>query len=232
MYPAARYTRGSNMLAQTRTEGVTVKKETEQKTLYEGAPVVHVKQLFDPTTHQAIIEFLDTRGPMIPMDVDNQTFFRTQAHNVPFFVAIHHQLTDVASEILGEKVKPSYVFLSRYTDQGICPLHMDRHQCRYTLDYLIRQSSDKPWPIYVSDQMSDEERLALDDIPGAGHPQTDEEIGGVKGAQTWHQVDMEPNDAVALSGSHSWHYRDRIPEGTADLLFFHFVPESYNGSLD
>ena len=231
MFPAARYSRGSDLLPRA-TKGTTMDTELHQQTLYAGAPAVHVKQLFDPTTHQAIIEFLDTRAKMIPMDVDDHTFFRTQAHNVPFFVAIHHQLTQVACDILGERVKPSYVFLSRYTDQGICPLHMDRHQCRYTLDYLIRQSSDKPWPIYVSDQMSDEARLALDDIPGAGHPETDEQIAQVKAEQTWHQIDMEPNDAVALSGSHSWHYRDRIPEGTADLLFFHFVPENFNGTLD
>lgn len=231
MFPAARYSRGTTLTSR-QAEGAKVNIETKQDTIFTGAPAVHVKQLFDPTTHQAIIGFLDTRAKMIPMDVDDHTFFRTQAHNVPFFVAIHHQLTEVACDILGERVKPSYVFLSRYTDKGICPLHMDRHQCRYTLDYLVRQSSDKPWPIYVSDQMSDEARLALDEIEGAGHPQTDEEIAAVKDAQTWHQIDMEPNDAVALSGSHSWHYRDRIPEGTADLLFFHFVPEGFNGTLD
>ena len=231
MFPAARYSRGGDLLERV-TKGTTMDTELQQQTIFAGAPAVHVKQLFDPTTHQAIIEFLDTRAKMIPMDVDDHTFFRTQAHNVPFFVAIHHQLTEVACDILGERVKPSYVFLSRYTDKGICPLHMDRHQCRYTLDYLVRQSSDKPWPIYVSDQMSDEARLALDENPALAHPKTDEQIVAVKNEQTWHQIDMEPNDAVALSGSHSWHYRDRIPEGTADLLFFHFVPENFNGTLD
>ena len=116
-----------------------------------------------------------------------------------------------------------------YDEHGICPLHIDRPQCYRTIDYLIRQSPDEPWPIYVGDLMTDEEVVAIGD---AGHPDTPETIERVKNDTNWNEVDLMPNDAVIYSGTNSWHYRDRLPEGKADLVFFHFVPEGFNGDLN
>lgn len=193
-------------------------------------PIV-AKNLFDKTTHKAIIQFLDERVPLMSVGVDEGEFVRTYAHNVPFFVNIHRQLTDFASKTFGEKVKPSYSFLSMYQDNGICPLHIDRPQCRYTIDYLIRQDQRKPWPIHIGDHMTDEQRIALDEAAD-GHPKTDEEIQTRIDAENWHTVLLEPNDAVCYSGTHSWHYRSQRLKGTADLVFFHFVPEAFDGPLN
>ena len=193
-------------------------------------PIV-AKNLFDNTTHKAIIQFLDERVPLMSVGVDEGEFVRTYAHNVPFFVKIHHQLVDFASKTFGEKVKPSYSFLSMYQDNGICPLHIDRPQCRYTIDYLIRQDQRKPWPIHIGDHMTDAQRIALDEA-GDGHPNTDEEIQARIDAENWHTVLLEPNDAVCYSGTHSWHYRSQRLKGTADLVFFHFVPEGFDGPLN
>ena len=64
------------------------------------------------------------------------------------------------------------------------------------------------------------------------HPELDEDIARIKARETFAKVELRPNDAVLYSGTHQWHYRDRIPSGTADLAFFHFVPEAFSGSLD
>jgi hypothetical protein len=156
---------------------------------------------------------------------------RDYAHNVPFFVKIHQQLVDTASDIFGEPVKPSYSFLSMYKDNGICPLHIDRPQCRYTIDYLIRQTQSEPWPILIGDHMTDEERQAIDEGEG-GHPDTPEKIDARIAAETWHRIELNPNDAVCYSGTHSWHYRPDRLRGTADLVFFHFVRVGFDGPLD
>lgn len=202
------------------------------KPLANGPTVI--RGMFPKETNKAISSFLDERLPLMslgsPIDKDEADFVRQYAHNVPFFVNIHRQLTDFASQVFGEKVKPSYSFLSMYQDGGICPLHIDRPQCRYTIDYLIRQTQKKPWPINIGKHMTDRQRRAFDEGTG-GHPQSEEDIQARIHAEEWETVLLKPNDAVCYSGTHSWHYRPERLRGTADLVFFHFVPVAFDGPL-
>lgn len=200
---------------------------------YKTKPLV-VTDLFDADTYKTIIRFMDDWLPTVRLDSDRQQpdspnkFGRRYAHNVGFFVNIHHQLADYASDLFGEKVKPSYVFLSLYDKGGQCPLHIDRPQCRYTIDYLIRQEQAEPWPICVGPQMSDKEISKI----GNAHPTTDEDRQAVIDSVDWTTALLKPNDAVCYSGTNAWHYRPTASTGTADLVFFHFVPWGYRGSLD
>jgi hypothetical protein len=195
--------------------------------LSEGPKII--RGLFPDDTHQAICDFLDERVPLMSVDVDEGEFVRTYAHNVPFFMGIHRQLMDFASDVFGEPVKPSYSFLSMYQDNGICPLHIDRPQCRYTIDYLVRQDQPDPWPIHIGDHMNDEQRQAVEES-GDGHPEGDA-IQARIDQENWHTVLLNPNDAVCYSGTHSWHYRSERLKGKADLVFFHFVPVAFDGPL-
>ena len=106
------------------------------------------KELFAPEIHQKIVEFIKSGAFLVENDPNE--FKRTGAHNIPFFSYIHQQLAEVASEIFGEKVKPSYVYTSLYGDAGACPFHTDRPQCKYTIDYCIDQ--DETWDIWVDDK--------------------------------------------------------------------------------
>lgn len=187
---------------------------------------VHLKQLMADDVREHVLWWLDHRVPMLPIERDDDQFSRGWLHNPPLLVDLHNRLTPFASEVFGEPVKPSYVGLSMYDGGGVCPLHIDRPQCRYTIDWLIRDTMPERWPIYVSDVLTDEQ-VAL----SPGHPKDAESIAAVKATQTWHRIDKEPNDAVAFSGTHSWHYRDPIPGGTADLAFFHYVPVGFDGPL-
>lgn len=194
---------------------------------YTTRPVV-VTQLFDDSTYKEILSFMDNYIPMMPMDIDPTGFNRKYAHNVGFFRDIHFQLADYASDLFGEKVKPSYVFLSMYNKHGQCPLHIDRPQCRYTIDYLIRQEQKDPWPIHIGPSMSNEERDAITNP----HPSTKADIKQVVDSVDWTEANLHPNDAVCYSGTNAWHYRPTKSKGKADLVFFHFVPEKFNGTLD
>ena len=187
-------------------------------------------QLFDDDTYRDIVRYMDDRVPFYSVGLDTQEFVRRWRHNDPFFVAIHQQLGDYASDLFGEKLKPSYVFLSMYEDGGICPLHIDRPQCYRTIDYLIRQDDPDPWPIHIGSLHTDDEIRALNESgntrpTGAG---IDERIW----AETWETARISPNDAVCYSGTHQWHYRSQRLKGTADLAFFHFVPGDFDGQLD
>lgn len=200
---------------------------------YVDRPVI-VRDLFDKTTAETVKRYVNEFVPLFPLASDrtetNETtrFGRRYAHNLPYLVAIHQQLTNYASDLFGQKVKPSYVFLSLYDAGGQCPLHVDRPQCRFTIDYLIQQEQKIAWPIRVGRQMTDKQRKQL----STTNPQTDEEIEIVINGQEWTDCLLEPNDAVCYSGTNAWHYRPTPSQGTADLAFFHFVPEAFRGSLD
>lgn len=200
---------------------------------YSDRPII-VRDLFDKPTAETIRRYVNEYVPLFPLasdrkEPDNPTKFgRRYAHNLPYLVGVHHQLTTYASDLFGQKVKPSYVFLSLYDSGGRCPLHIDRPQCRYTIDYLIQQEQKTAWPIRIGQQMSDKER----DKQPITHPQTDDEIQQVIDSQNWTDCLLKPNDAVCYSGTNAWHYRPTASLGTADLAFFHFVPEGFRGTLD
>lgn len=206
---------------------------TKKEQTYVKNPLV-INDLFDKEVYSQILRFMNEFLPLVPLASDRiepenpHKFGRRYAHNLPFFVDIHQQLADFASELFGEAVKPSYVFLSLYDKGGGCPLHIDRPQCRYTIDYLIRQEQSEPWPILIGPQMSDAERDSISN----GHPETLEERQAVIDAVDWTTCNLKPNDAVCYSGTNAWHYRPHKSQGTADLVFFHFVPVKFKGSLD
>lgn len=187
-----------------------------------------LRELFDNETHIKMQEHLRALAPFVHSFVDDDSFNRYYLHNPSFFVNIHHQLTDFASDIFGERVKPSYCFLSMYKNGGKCALHIDRPQCRYTIDYLISKSTEDVWEICVSEEMEDSEIKNIKNPV----PSTQKDIEAVINKHSWDTIDLHPNDAVLYSGTHSWHYRPEKLEGTADLIFFHFVPESFNDTLE
>jgi hypothetical protein len=152
--------------------------------------------------------------PGVPYHDDDQPadnkFNRWQWHNLPWLRALHHSPSFIvqASELAGEELKPSYVFLSMYGEDGVCPNHVDRPQCRYTVDLVIDQ--DAVWPIYVGEHK---------DTP----------LEECKGYQ------LEIGQALFYSGTDQLHYRHVMSQDSkatfCDLAFFHFCPVSWMGEV-
>jgi hypothetical protein len=69
-------------------------------------------------------------------------------HNDPFAVLVHQALRPRLEETVGRPVKPSYSFVACYADGGRVPAHVDRAQCRYTLDLCLE--GDGEWPLFVA----------------------------------------------------------------------------------
>lgn len=86
---------------------------------------------------------------------ENDKFNRWFWHNPPMIKAIHQtdrRLMDMVGEHCGKQVRPSYAFLSMYSDEGVCPAHTDRPQCEATIDLLVNTYGGEPWPIYIADK--------------------------------------------------------------------------------
>lgn len=191
--------------------------------------VIVVDGLFDTPTYNEIVGLLDNTIPMIPQAWDPDEFVRYYLHNPIGIVDLHKGLTEFASDVFGEKLKPSYSFLSMYKNGGKCPLHIDRPQCYRTIDYLVRSTCDD-WPIKIGAYMTDDERAKIVQQE-QGHPKTTELMSTIIAETEWEKVSLKPNQAVLYSGTNSWHYRPVALDGEADLIFFHFVKESFDGPL-
>lgn len=140
------------------------------------------------------------------MDGDGQTPLRWVQHNEPVASWVHRRLTRRVAEVVGEPVKPSYVYTATYHDGADLPMHRDREQCRFTIslsvDCLPEPSGAVPWPLLL-------------EPPGARV-----------------RVYQQMGDGLLYRGVDTAHGRPPMPAGlVVTAMFFHFVGVDFTGSL-
>ena len=138
---------------------------------------------------------------------DKQSSRRYIAHNEPVARFFHRQIAATLSRLAGEPLKPSYVYQAAYLSGAELRKHIDREQCEFSITFCLDFSPEPdvatPWPIRLDTR---------------------------SGTVTVYQA---LGDALGYRGTRLPHYRDRLGEGqTSTSIFFHYVPESFEGSLD
>ena len=145
-------------------------------------------------------------------------FGRYVIHNHPYLNQMQGALTRLVSDHVGEPVEASYNFLSLYNNLGVCELHMDAPNAKWTLDLCIDQSS--AWPIQISNVC--DWPVELDCSSG-----WEARVFADRNVEFSQYTHIE-GSGLLFSGSSQWHYRDRIPrsgqENFSHLAFFHFIP--------
>ena len=182
-------------------------------------------RVIDDVTLEKIRHIVKALSPMDFELHEAQQFNRFIVHDHPYFTQLQRQLSALMSEAVNELVEPCYNFLSLYTAAGVCPVHMDSPEAKWTLDICLNQS--EPWPLWISDVQPWPE-ATLDAALPWWHGDDWEQ--SIKQSPTAHfaAYTMQPGQGIVFSGSSQWHYRDAMPAGSVashcDLLFFHFVP--------
>jgi hypothetical protein len=138
---------------------------------------------------------------------DEQSSRRYVAHNESVARFFHHQITNAVGAIVGEAIKPSYVYLGSYLSGAELKKHTDREQCEFSvtlcLDFSPEPELATSWPIRL-------------DTPE----------GTVK-------VYQALGDGLVYQGTKMPHYRHRLAEGyTSTSIFFHYVPANFSGPLE
>ena len=138
---------------------------------------------------------------------DEQCPRRYGVHNESVARFFHHYLAQTVSVVVGEPVKPSYIYSACYVGGAELKKHKDREQCEFSvtfcLDFSPEPTKQTPWPIRL-------------DTP-RGQVSVYQALG----------------DGLVYRGTRVPHYRDVLAEGqTSTSMFFHYVPEGYTGSLD
>ena len=138
---------------------------------------------------------------------DEQSSRRYVAHNEAVARFFHHQIANAVSAIVGEAVKPSYVYFGSYLSGAELKKHTDRQQCEFSvtlcLDFSPEPELATSWPIRL-------------DTPE----------GTVK-------VYQALGDGLVYRGTKVPHYRHVLAEGyTSTSIFFHYVPADFSGPLE
>lgn len=138
---------------------------------------------------------------------DKQSPRRYVAYNEPVAQFFHKQIANKVSAVVGEAIKPSYVYLASYLSGAELKKHTDRVQCEYSvtlcLDFSPEPRLGTPWPI----QLETPNRVV--------------------------KVYQALGDGLVYRGTRLPHFRDKLAEGqTSTSIFFHYVAEDFEGSLD
>lgn len=138
---------------------------------------------------------------------DDQSPRRYIAHNEPAARFFHLQLTKAVSDMVGEAVKPSYVYMASYQSGARLEKHTDREQCEFSItmcvDYAPEPRTATPWPLYLDTR---------------------------EGTVTVYQA---LGDGLLYRGRALPHYRRTLAEGnTSTSIFFHYVSAGFNGPLE
>jgi hypothetical protein len=187
-------------------------------------------QPFDAETLDAVRKVVRSLRPSDLELHEARAFGRFVVHDHPMFLELQRRAVPLVSEAVGEPVEASYSFLSLYSTRGVCAVHLDAPQAKWTFDLCIDQSA--PWPIHLSDVRPWPDPDELSRYVG------DDWQEKIKGSPSLKFSDLTPRvgQAVVFSGSSQWHYRDPIPsaDGSAfcTLLFLHFIPRGRADLLD
>ncbi|MFZ0770995.1 MAG: hypothetical protein WCA49_22905 [Candidatus Sulfotelmatobacter sp.] len=138
---------------------------------------------------------------------DEQSSRRYVAHNEKVARFFHHQIANAVSAIVGEAIKPSYVYLASYLSGAELKKHTDREQCEFSVTFCLDFSPEPElatsWP------------MRLDTSEGTA------------------TVYQALGDGLVYRGTKVPHYRDVLGAGhTSTSIFFHYVAADFSGSLD
>ena len=197
--------------------------------------VSEIPNFYSESTRLAIVDFLDNELGLTwecnRTSLDHSDSIkngRSTYTALPFFGGEHLRLTDFVSEVFDEPLRPTYTCLSCYDrETSILMPHIDRDQCYRTLTYMIRCDEVPSWPMYIGKwELTDQERgeILSDRHELKEHPKPGKDVDAIIDFQEWSTIEHSQNSAVFFSGTHRWHYRDKIPAGTADVIMFHYNP--------
>jgi len=145
---------------------------------------------------------------LIERHPDMDGIIRTSVNNLPPARLLHQLSESLVQKLVDEPIKTSYSFTSAYEAGSTLPPHTDRSQCVYNISLMLGsipyRARLSDWPLHIR-----------------------------RGGED-HHVGLEAGDAVLYSGTRDLHWRDRLPKHLISVLgvFFHYVPESFQGSLD
>ncbi|MEZ5426585.1 MAG: hypothetical protein R2747_09995 [Pyrinomonadaceae bacterium] len=160
---------------------------------------------------------------------DPQVSLRFRQHNEPLARFFHLNFTGLMSLLIGEEVRPSYVYAASYKEGAALEPHTDREQCEYSISFQVDYQPEpadqtSPWALHLTrpeEPIQDNSMFGWDDFPET-----------LPGGQKRKGIHLASGDGLIYKGRELIHYRYPLPAGhRSTSLFFHYVPKDFGGNL-
>jgi hypothetical protein len=137
---------------------------------------------------------------------DSQCSSRVVVHNESLARFIQHQFQHLMIRIVGQTIRPSYVYFAGYQQGSVLEKHTDREQCEFTVSFLVdygpANNGRSCWPLCL------ETRNGTD------------------------QIYQQIGDALIFRGREIPHWRPELPSHHhSTSLLLHYVPVEFTGPL-
>jgi len=137
---------------------------------------------------------------------------RFKTRNDPIARVLHYELLPLIEKITGEKLKPTYTYLSCYIKGSDLPQHTDNPDCWRTVSYLIDKPNGTNWDIYVDLRKQNvKHKGRYSDTP---IPSKDNCIA----------CDCDKGGMMMFDGTDHIHYRETLEHEYYYLLLLHYKP--------
>jgi hypothetical protein len=163
------------------------------------------------------------------MPFDDQQSKRYYQHNEPLAVFLHRQLARLVSLVIGEEAIPSYVYAASYIENADLLPHIDRAQCEFSIsfqvDYFPEPAGQRsPWGLFLT---------PLDAVAGGRLDYHTAVLPAEnQAADSNPAVYLKSGDGLVYKGRELIHYRYPLAAGHGSTsLFFHYVPQDFDGNL-
>jgi hypothetical protein len=160
---------------------------------------------------------------------DSQVDRRFRQMNEPLARFFHRNFNGLMSQIVGEQVKPSYVYAASYKEFADLKPHTDRKQCELSISFQVdyqpeNRGSLSPWALFIK-----QPDFPIDFDKPVFHPHFPAED---QASENNPPIFLANGDALFYKGCEVIHYRYPLPAGhQSTSLFFHYVPENYADDL-
>ena len=137
---------------------------------------------------------------------------RFKTRNDPVSRMLHYELLPLVERATGERLRPSYTYLSCYVKGADLPLHDDNRNCQRTVSFLLDKPEGKNWNIYVHKVKQPVKYKGRYHEP---NPPYEECIA----------CDVErPGGLMLFDGTDHLHFREPLEHNHYYLLLLHYVP--------
>ena len=177
----------------------------------EFTPVI-VNNVFMPKAVDYISEYYHKgiNAEQFPFGDRQSKRFKTR--NDPIARVLHYEMLPLIEKITGEKLKPTYTYLSCYIKGSDLPQHTDNPDCWRTVSYLIDKPNGTNWDIYVDLRKQNvKHKGRYSDTP---IPSKDNCVA----------CDCDKGGMMMFDGTDHIHYRETLKHEYYYLLLLHYKP--------
>ncbi len=129
---------------------------------------------------------------------------------------LHLEFLPLIEKIVGQKMEPTYTYISAYTKGSDLPAHTDRPECEFTCSYILGKPPNSNWNIYihkVKQPVKYKGRYAKFENGDPGYTPPKEECI---------VVDCQENGLMIFNGTDHIHYREPLEDEYYNVVLLHY----------